>query len=524
MTDGPLLPPPPPDRNRPGGPTLPPPPPWMTRPRPGAVPGPASTPVWPAAPARGTGAPAPRPDPEPKPSSPLRNLAAAVAIILVVVLGTGGLLWTLSRVGDTGFEAPTERPTRKPSIAIRPSPTPRPSPSAAPTPAPTPTPAPLKAVVIGVTLPLTGDLADVNGSARNGIQLAVDEAVRGQLLPGISIKTRVLDYGTADGYNADDAAADMRSFVADPSVVGVVGPYHSSVARLQIPIGSRAGLIACSMSTIAPDLTKGVDAASLRARGSTHNTFLRVITPSDDEGVAMADYAWNTLGLRRVGMFTGDGFDDVRYAFQLEWEQLGGTLALDAVASTTIAAADVAALADADVDGVYFVGLTGEGGSALSKALDAAGLGKLPLLGTQGIIDGDASEKGSFLKLAGTRKGETYATITGIEDYRGRDEFESRYKAAFGAYPGYYAAGAYACTQVILASIRSALDDGAITRDAVLGAATERNRSFNTLYGGTTFNAGGDMTPGSIAIYRRYPAGDGAPIDWRLVEELPVIP
>jgi ABC-type branched-subunit amino acid transport system substrate-binding protein len=94
----------------------------------------------------------------------------------------------------------------------------------------------------------------------------------------------------------------------------------------------------------------------------------------------------------------------------------------------------------------------------------------------------------------------------------------------YGTEPGYFAAGAYACTQVILDGIRIARDKGPVTREAVLAAATDPARVVTTIYGATRFTAAGDLTPGSVAIYRRAPATARDPAWWETVDVLRVNP
>ena len=56
---------------------------------------------------------------------------------------------------------------------------------------------------------------------------------------------------------------DRRSS-PNPKVIGVVGPYNSAVAKVQIPISNSAGLLQCSPANTNETLTKPPDALDFR--------------------------------------------------------------------------------------------------------------------------------------------------------------------------------------------------------------------------------------------------------------------
>ena len=118
----------------------------------------------------------------------------------------------------------------------------------------------------------------------------------------------------------------MTSFAADPAVMGVVGPFNSSVAKVQIPISNEAGLLQCSPANTNPDLTKGAAGLELRAKAPDKINYVRVATTDDIQGPAVAQFAINKLGLKTVAIIDdtetyGKGIAD---AFAAEWTKLGG--------------------------------------------------------------------------------------------------------------------------------------------------------------------------------------------------------
>ena len=118
----------------------------------------------------------------------------------------------------------------------------------------------------------------------------------------------------------------MTALIADPAVVGVVGPFNSSVAKVQIPISNEAGLLQCSPANTNPDLTKGDAGKELRAKNPDKINYVRVATTDDIQGPAVATYGVQKLGLKTVAIIDdtetyGKGLAD---AFAAEWEKLGG--------------------------------------------------------------------------------------------------------------------------------------------------------------------------------------------------------
>ena len=75
---------------------------------------------------------------------------------------------------------------------------------------------------------------------------------------GVVAATKIqlpLDHHRSEGWRRRAAGAS-RAFVNDPAVIGVVGPYNSAVAKVQIPIGNDAGLLQCSPANTNQSLPK----------------------------------------------------------------------------------------------------------------------------------------------------------------------------------------------------------------------------------------------------------------------------
>ena len=171
-------------------------------------------------------------------------------------------------------------------------------------------------------------------------------------------------------------------------------------------------------------------------------------------------------------------------------------------------------------DLVVFVGDESDGAAKVRKAMHAAGHGATPFLMSDAIYTGSGAEEGSFLQRAGEAADGSYFAHTAIAPPRA--DFVSAYRAAFGEEPTEYAAAAYACMQVILASLERAADDGPgpdEPREAVRAHAVDPRHRYETVLGTLGFDANGDSTQQMVSFYRVDPrAADGAG-DWVLIKQ-----
>src|SRR6478609_300144 len=218
---------------------------------------------------------------------------AAILTVLTLIAGCG------STVSPSPSSAPVATSPAAASGAPSPGATAGRSPSAS---LATSSAAPAKVVTIGISLPLSGEDASFGVPIRDGALLAIREANDQNLLPGYRIETKVLDHAVDGRHDPTQGANDMLSLSGDPTVVAVVGPAHSSVAKAQIPLSNAAGLLQCSPTATFPGLTQGTDGAAFRVVNPDRISFIRVSTPDDLEGPAMAHFGSQTLGAKRAGL------------------------------------------------------------------------------------------------------------------------------------------------------------------------------------------------------------------------------
>lgn len=379
-----------------------------------------------------------------------------------------------------------------------------------------------KVIKIGITLPLSGSSLASAGPARDGALLAIKQFK----LDGYTVETVVLDHAVNGVHDPQQGAKDMTTLVGTEGVVGVVGPFNSSVAKVQIPISNEAGLLQCSPANTNPDLTKGDPGKELRAKNPDKINYIRVATTDDIQGPAVAQFGFKK-GLKTVAIIDdtetyGKGLAD---AFSAEWEKLGGTVVgrEGAPKGTSDYTAILTKFAASNPDAVFYGGVTATGGGLVRKQMAQAGLdpAKVAYLGGDGIQDGLGSTAGSFINIAGADAVNSYSSVAAIHDIPDAAKFAEAYKAEYKVDPGAYSASGYACAQIILASIATAAKAGDVTKEAVRAAATNTSSSFDTVLGKVSFDAVGDTTQKIISLYSvDMTAGSDKSGDWVFAEQV----
>jgi branched-chain amino acid transport system substrate-binding protein len=387
---------------------------------------------------------------------------------------------------------------------------------------------------IGITLPLSGGARADGGPAERGAQLAIDQANEAGGIGGYKLESLVLDHAVNGKYNEQQGAQDMQTFAGDAAVIGVVGPYNSAVAKVQIPISNDAGLLQCSPANTNEALTKPeFGALDYRKNFPDRINYIRVAATDDIQGPAMSVYVFNTLGLRNLLVVDdvttfGKGVAD---NFQKKFEELGGTVdRVGAPPDTTDFNSIITAAKAKNPDGVYYGGVVPSGGGLLLKQLRQQGL-TIPFTGPDGIKNGSGKDEGALIQIAGAEAAaDTYATVAAIGDFPAKAEFDAAYTEHFKDAPDFQTPGAYsgpahACATAILKSLEEFLKanpdaDQAAIREGVRAYASDTSHSFDTVLGPESFDKNGDTTQPFISFYAVDPTLlDGAG-DWVFKEQL----
>jgi branched-chain amino acid transport system substrate-binding protein len=376
-------------------------------------------------------------------------------------------------------------------------------------------------VTIAIELPQQGSEKAASDPIINGIKLAVKLA--GGTAGGYAIEipqSAIYDDALNGAHDPQTGANNMGKIAADKSVIAVIGPLNSSVAKAQIPISNEGGVLQCSPANTNPDLTKGDPAKQLRKKP---NNYIRVVTTDDVQGPAAAQYIFEVLKKKSVYIIDdtetfGKGVAD---AFEAEFKKRGGTVVKhDAAPKTTTDYVSIMTAAKAlNPESIYFGGVTATGGARILLAAAQAGLGDVPYVGPDGINDGSGETKDSFLNLASSAAKNSYSTLAGIGDFPGRAQFEVDYKAEYKASPTGYAGTGFACAQVVIDALTragaKANADMTALRESVRAAGTATDVTYKTIVGDITFNADGDTSQRIVSIYSVDGAAANGKGDWK---------
>ncbi len=357
-------------------------------------------------------------------------------------------------------------------------------------------------VKIGIDLPLSGADSSDGGPTANGAVLAIEQANAKGLAGGFKVAADTLDDAVQGKHDPAQGAQNVKTFISDPVVLGMVGPFNSNVAKSEIPLTNDAGLVQISPSNTNDGLTRGPDAAKLRTAHPDVNNYFRVCTIDSRQGAAGAEFA-KKLGFKKAFIIDdnetyGKGLADV---FEAQFKDGGGTV-LGHEHITPNQQDFTALLTKArslGPDVVFYGGTTSTGGGLVRKQMGNVGMSNIAYMGGDGISDEE------FLKVAGALANGTYYTVAApeVSQLPSAKQFIAAYKERWKADPGPYSANAYAAAQVIVAAINKAIaanGNKMPTRADVLKyvAATS---NLATPIGPVGFDKFGDTTNPILSLY-----------------------
>ena len=268
----------------------------------------------------------------------------------------------------------------------------------------------------------SGGLASIDGPSLNGVELKVkmiNDA--GGLLDGRMIEISAID---TKNDTSEAATAAKRALAIDNLAAGI-GQSDTTFALAIAPLFQSAGI---------PFVTSGATSPELPAM--VGDEIFLVPFGDDVQAHAMAEYAYNELGLRNVAVWTDQAMDyttGLSKYFKERFSELGGQIALEDsyMTSDTDFSAQVARLKSAgDVDAV-FASSGPDTAGPIVKQIREAGI-DLPILAGDGF-DTDLVTSVPGPDLANTIWYTTHA-YAGVESGPAQ-EFRKAYEAAYGVQP-----------------------------------------------------------------------------------------
>jgi branched-chain amino acid transport system substrate-binding protein len=385
-------------------------------------------------------------------------------------------------------------------------------------------------IKIGVELPESGKEASNGLPTLNGVKYAVQKVGS---IKGFTLAVENKDDAVNGSHDPTKGAQNISELVADSAVLGVVGPFNSSVAKAEIPVANAANLSIISPANTNECLTQTFPApecdfkpADLRPNGK--NNYFRVAATDNLQGPAMADYAYDTLKLKKVAVAS----DNQTYGkgiatnFAKEFASKGGTLALPEKDIDSKSTNDFKSLLNsmkaAGADGLYFGGTDSDNVCVARAQMKGVGF-DVPFMGGDGVVTSqcitDSADNadnmfGTVAAVDATKLPAAKATI---------DDYKKSFPAAsdFGA----YSMPAYDCATILIQAIGRAIDDAGgnmPTREQVR-AEVAKTSNYAGVLGSTSFDSNGDTSNKVISVYKIGPAPGltgATPKDWIWVAQV----
>jgi branched-chain amino acid transport system substrate-binding protein len=363
----------------------------------------------------------------------------------------------------------------------------------------TPVRADEKLLTIGIELPLTGADADSATRIKNGALMAIEEINGKGGINGYKLAVTVLDSGTstAGQYDPAQAATNAKKFVADESVVALVGPEMSGEGKAMTPILSAANLATVTPSSTNPDITDPKFAAQYKPNGKA--IYFRTVTTDAFQGPNMANYMRDTLKVKSVYIVDDSGAYGVGIsnAFEGQAKKIGmnvmGHDQLDPKEAdyTTI----ITKIKGLNPDAVYYGGVA-QAGVKVAKQLYEI-FPSVIKAGGDGMVDGGLLSAVGFPAIEGW-----YCTQASphVMDDAAMSDWVARYTKAYKMTPSDYAITAYDAVQVIADAIKRASAGGQeVNRDTVRDAI--QTTKIDTLQGPVSFDENGDIVNKVISVF-----------------------
>lgn len=356
---------------------------------------------------------------------------------------------------------------------------------------------PGKPIHIVYMLDKSGPAELIGLDSLRGVEIAVADH-KGEIL-GHPIELT----GEDSGCDLETAREAAHRIVADPSVVAIIGSTCSTTGWGVAPIISKAGLLMISPSNTKPSLTDP----------RTHESgYLRVAPNDKEQGLAVARFAWEVLGVKTAATLHDGGMysDALQHVFAEAFKNLGGEITSqteilpdDAHLRSTL---EFVALGKPEL--IFYPLQVETGGLVTRLARETPGLEKTILMGADGLF---ASE---LLEVAGPAAEGLYISspdVSGVSE--GYQDFLERYRRRYNESPrSIFHAHAYDAAMMIFAAIEQvAVQDGEtlfIGRQA-LRDALFATRDFEGLTGNLTCTPTGDCADARISVYQIVSADPG---------------
>jgi len=368
---------------------------------------------------------------------------------------------------------------------------------------------------IASDLPVSGADASSGLPTQQGASFAIDHA--GGTIKGFTLKFVPFDDAVNGAHDAQKGVQNVQQMLANPKILGMVGPFNSGVAKAEIPVANNAGFVMISPSNTNECLTQslpycqaanGFTPSSLRPTGK--NNYFRVAAADTFQGPAMADFAQKAapdgLGVSKAAVWDdeetfGKGVAD---NFAKEFTAKGGTV-VDRKSYDPKSKSDfhdfITSALSKGAQAIYVGGTSATKGCIARGEMSASDAGKIYYLGPDGIGDGQC------VKDSGSNANDHMYATQGVADATQNPNAASvvsayKQKCPNASDVGAYTFAGYDCAAILIDAIGRAIDanNGNMpTRQQVLDQVAKTS-SFQGLTGTITFDQNGDPTHPTLQL------------------------
>ena len=211
-------------------------------------------------------------------------------------------------------------------------------------------------VVIGLSVPLTGALAESGEQAIKAADLAIEMINANGGVNGKTVRYEVLD----DKNDPTEAALVAQRFLENEEITAVIGSLTSGTTLAVLPIYEESGMPVICPTGNSPDL-------------AGHGNFIRIVMDASLEAPMVGALAMNNLGAQKVGVIYDNsdyGASMVEYSTEIVTNLGGELVAAEAFAAGTDRdfSVQLAKMQQEEADTIILVADYNEGSLIISQA------------------------------------------------------------------------------------------------------------------------------------------------------------
>ncbi|WP_460039884.1 ABC transporter substrate-binding protein [Thermaerobacter litoralis] len=338
-------------------------------------------------------------------------------------------------------------------------------------------------IKIGVSAPITGNIAAIGESTQNAARLA-EEEINAQGGLDVGGKKMKVQFIIEDDENKPESTASVfQKLITQDQVVAIIGSQSSSASNAGAPIANDAKVPMISPWATNPNVTKDKPFVFRAA----------FIDPF--QGYVMAKFAYENLGARKAAVLYDVAQDynkGLAEVFRDEFTKMGGQITAFETYTTGDKdfSAQLTKIKGTDPDVLFLPNYYSE---VPLQAQQARRLGIDAVL-----IGGDAWDSPELLELGGADLEGSYFSnhYSSSSDAPKVKEFVEKYKAKYGTTPDAAAALTYDAAYILFQAIQQA---GSLDREKIRDAIAA-TKGFEGVTGTISYEGSGDPVKPAVIL------------------------